>query len=308
MSSFYSINQTKDVNILDFTVQERFDSTSSASAKPHDYEEFIQNGKKHHRCLVPNCGKIFKFKSEITRHLLVHAREKPLQCPEKDCMKSFKRQDALQNHIRIHQQDQRFECTFSDCHRKFITRSALRYHLLKHNNQKEFQCTFAGCNKSFITKSQLKQHEKAEKYHQRIDLDDMEEIEQVKKTIKAVNLDSASHQDLRFTVIPPQYDRSNFVETYYPGKFDHLDKYEATESFKDALNQDANDDTVLRERIGNYTSLIDRFLDENEFKAQMHAEVEFNTENLNDNGSNIEVNSVLSNPLLEDSEFQFLKF
>ena len=131
-------------------------------------EEFLVNDKKTYRCTFPSCGKIFKFKSEIMRHLPVHAEKKLIICPYEDCKKSFKRADALKNHMRIHTNQFPFKCDFSGCELKFSTQAGLRYHLLKHNDNKIYKCSFKGCTKTFLTLPQLKQHEKAINYHQRI--------------------------------------------------------------------------------------------------------------------------------------------
>lgn len=119
------------------------------------------DGKKFCQCTVPGCGKVFRFKSEISRHIVVHFPSRPYHCQIKGCNKTFKRNDALENHMRIHTQSLSFVCDFTGCSHKFSTKERLKYHCMKHNLEQQYKCTFAKCNKSFLTISQLKQHQRA---------------------------------------------------------------------------------------------------------------------------------------------------
>ena len=123
------------------------------------------NNRKLFNCLHPDCGKTFKFYSEIRRHLLIHDQGRPFVCSFPNCYKSFKRADALNNHLRIHYKITPFECPVEGCEYKSTTKSALRYHLLRHNGEKIFTCSHEGCQKTFLTCSQLQQHETT-LYHQ----------------------------------------------------------------------------------------------------------------------------------------------
>lgn len=141
------------------------------------YEEVSLDARKIYKCLVPNCGKIFKFKSEVKRHTVIHSNQRPYVCSFPGCEKTFKRGDALSNHFRIHSRKTPFQCPIDECSAHFTTKSALRYHLLKHGGEKSFKCSFSGCCKAFLTYAQLKQHEKASYYHQKIVLSDYPSID-----------------------------------------------------------------------------------------------------------------------------------
>jgi len=143
-------------------------SLSSGSLLTKQYEEVVIQNKKIYNCLIPGCGKTFKFKSEMKRHLTIHSNERPFVCSFPDCGKTFKRADALSNHFRIHSRSTPFNCPVPECMSQFTTKSALRYHLLKHTGDKIFKCDYPGCNKAFITYAQLKQHEKTSYYHQKV--------------------------------------------------------------------------------------------------------------------------------------------
>lgn len=151
---------------LNFSIQESVNSASPQQGKL--YEEIQESNKKIFNCLIPGCGKTFRFKSEIKRHLTIHSAERMHTCPFPNCGKNFKRADALKNHARIHNTTTPFICPVPECLAEFTTKSTLRYHLFKHTAEKIFKCDYPGCDKSFITYAQLKQHSKAFNYHQRI--------------------------------------------------------------------------------------------------------------------------------------------
>lgn len=132
------------------------------------YEEFILDDRKSYRCTVADCGKIFRFKSEMQRHNVIHFNSRPYKCSHPGCKKTFKRADALDHHVRVHSSATPFDCDFEGCGQSFTTKAALKYHVLKHNKDKPYKCTFQGCDKSFLTLSQLKQHEKAYNCHSKI--------------------------------------------------------------------------------------------------------------------------------------------
>ena len=133
----------------------------------NQFEVTFINNKKYFNCLHPDCGKTFKFYSEIKRHLLIHFHERPFICSFPNCHKAFKRVDALNNHIRTHSKTTPFGCPVDGCGYKSTTKSALRYHILRHNGEKIFACSHEGCQRTFLTCSQPKQHEKTTFYHQR---------------------------------------------------------------------------------------------------------------------------------------------
>jgi len=96
------------------------------------YEVVKNKNKKNFICKYPDCGKVFGYKSEITRHVISHTNIRPHVCPYEGCGKGFKRQDALDNHIRIHTKETPYECPHEGCGKRFTTKASLRYHLTKH--------------------------------------------------------------------------------------------------------------------------------------------------------------------------------
>jgi len=147
------------------STQDKFTKLENFNTSPDQfYEELIIGPKRVFNCLFPGCGKSFKFRSEIKRHLTIHSTKRFYHCSFPGCTKAFKRADALASHAKVHSTTSLFDCYFKDCDAKFTTKSALNYHLLKHG-EKNFVCSFSGCNKAFRTYSQVKQHEKTYVHH-----------------------------------------------------------------------------------------------------------------------------------------------
>jgi predicted RNA-binding Zn-ribbon protein involved in translation (DUF1610 family) len=100
------------------------------------FEMANDDDKKKFLCKFPNCGKYFRYKSEIVRHAATHSESRPFVCQYDNCYKAFKRNDALENHIRSsHTKETPFICPVADCGARFTTHGSFRYHVLKHNKQ-----------------------------------------------------------------------------------------------------------------------------------------------------------------------------
>jgi len=100
------------------------------------FELVADEDRKKFVCKHSGCGKIFRYKSEIIRHIATHSESRPFICQYDNCFKSFKRNDALENHIRSsHTKETPFTCPLPECGMKFTTHGSYRYHVLKHNKQ-----------------------------------------------------------------------------------------------------------------------------------------------------------------------------
>lgn len=146
--------------LFDFESGSPLTSMASPSSQPSHFKEIILNGSKMFSCQAPDCGKTFKYKSEMTRHVAIHLDQRPYVCSYPGCSKTFKRNDALINHFRVHNKKAAYDCPVAGCKSEFTTKSALRYHLLKHEGQKTFECGYSECNQTFQSQSQLEHHEK----------------------------------------------------------------------------------------------------------------------------------------------------
>jgi len=107
--------------------------SSSPKSPAELYKQITNQGKKAFQCLTTGCGKIFRYKSDVERHLLIHTKEKSIICPYPSCKKSFKRPDALKNHMKtMHIENTVYRCTMPGCDYQFPTQASLRFHILKH--------------------------------------------------------------------------------------------------------------------------------------------------------------------------------
>lgn len=110
--------------------------TLNADFPDSSYDLVAEEERKKFVCKHPGCGKIFRYKSEIERHIATHSESRPFVCQYDNCFKAFKRSDALENHVRSsHTKETPFACPFPDCGMKFTTHGSFRYHVLKHNKQ-----------------------------------------------------------------------------------------------------------------------------------------------------------------------------
>ncbi|XP_045398353.1 zinc finger protein 213 [Lemur catta] len=108
-------------------------------------------GEKPHKC--PECDKSFRSSSDLVRHQGVHTGEKPFSCSQ--CGKSFSRSAYLADHQRIHTGEKPFGC--SDCGKSFSLRSYLLDHRRVHTGERPFGC--GECDKSFKQRAHLIAHQ-----------------------------------------------------------------------------------------------------------------------------------------------------
>lgn len=140
----------------------------SSPTKPlGSYYGHLGNGRSSKFiCNDPDCQKVFRFKSEVERHILTHIEVGIYRCSFEGCDKSFKRMPSLKSHIRSqHTGETPLTCSHEGCARSFSTEAKLKYHILQHLGMRPYLCSFAGCEKSFLTASQLKKHENSTSIH-----------------------------------------------------------------------------------------------------------------------------------------------
>lgn len=136
---------------------------------PRGGEEKICSKKtfSFYECNLPDCGKKFRFLSQLERHLIHELQLRPFYCPHSGCSRTFKKKDTMENHYRLHTKERPFICELPYCRKTFPSKSGLRYHRTTHKNIRSFHCSFLDCDKTFPTKAQLKQHERATCIHYR---------------------------------------------------------------------------------------------------------------------------------------------
>ncbi|XP_073538517.1 uncharacterized protein [Phyllobates terribilis] len=101
--------------------------------------------------LCPECGKCFKKKSVLFRHLKIHT-ENPFLCSI--CGKHFSQKSDLAEHQIIHESEKPFSC--SECGKFFTGKLNLVQHQRIHMGEKPFPCSV--CGKCFTQKSALVTH------------------------------------------------------------------------------------------------------------------------------------------------------
>ncbi len=85
------------------------------SQNSHLYEFAIINDQKSYKCLAYKCEKVFRFKSDITRHIIIHTKAQPHACEYPRCFRKFKRPDALKHHMQSHKEEFQFVCPMPGC-------------------------------------------------------------------------------------------------------------------------------------------------------------------------------------------------
>uniref|UniRef100_A0A8C5HTN7 C2H2-type domain-containing protein n=1 Tax=Gouania willdenowi TaxID=441366 RepID=A0A8C5HTN7_GOUWI len=131
--------------------KQRNKSKRKTSATEERLQQQSQAGVKAHTC--DQCGKAFTFKSQLTRHQLIHSGEKPFSCDE--CGKAFNHNSNLITHKVIHTGVKKFKC--DECGEAFTFKQSLKRHQLIHSGEKPHTCD--ECGKAFTRKCHLLVHQ-----------------------------------------------------------------------------------------------------------------------------------------------------
>ncbi|XP_045069156.1 oocyte zinc finger protein XlCOF8.4 [Coregonus clupeaformis] len=133
------------VTLAKKSLSERYNST----CKQKTHVRRRHSGKP---CTCPFCGKTFKQKGHLSRHMNIHTGEKPFSCG--DCGKSFNRKEHLTKHRQTHTGEKPFSC--GDCGKSFNRKEHLTKHKRIHRGEKPFSC--GDCGKIFNRKGNLNLH------------------------------------------------------------------------------------------------------------------------------------------------------
>ena len=128
--------------------------------------DLVQHMKTHserHKCL--ECGKGFKCKGALSRHLRVHTGECTYTCSV--CEQSFNRRNNLKTHMKIHLKETPLKC--QKCEKNFALKCHLKEHLRLHAYE-GFICPI--CHKTFSTRNTLSHHVRTHKHQLEFNLND----------------------------------------------------------------------------------------------------------------------------------------
>uniref|UniRef100_A0A1B0GL11 Putative c2h2-type zn-finger protein n=1 Tax=Lutzomyia longipalpis TaxID=7200 RepID=A0A1B0GL11_LUTLO len=133
-------------------------NTDQTAVKSHTESDKIysivkrskNSSEDNHFCI--QCKKDFSTKTNLRRHMLTHADQKPFQCSI--CGNGFTQKGSLKQHMHLHTGERPYKCTF--CNDSFTQAKTLVNHIRRHTGEKPFPCP--DCGISFRQKDGLKRH------------------------------------------------------------------------------------------------------------------------------------------------------
>ncbi|XP_043923800.1 zinc finger protein 501-like, partial [Protopterus annectens] len=147
-------NQLNHSNSVTFNINDLTDQLSHNGKRQNNTmasHDQIGNKEKLYNCAI--CGKSFKSRQAITRHMLIHTGQKPYKCTM--CDKRFTRRSSMISHQRTHSGQKPYKCSL--CDKRFAWKRTMVLHQYIHTGHKPYKCTM--CDKSFTLKSSMVKHQ-----------------------------------------------------------------------------------------------------------------------------------------------------
>uniref|UniRef100_A0A9J7YSU1 C2H2-type domain-containing protein n=2 Tax=Cyprinus carpio TaxID=7962 RepID=A0A9J7YSU1_CYPCA len=116
-------------NLNDFITGEKSLCCSQSEKTSTPEEAQKTENASNFTCI--ECGKGFRFKGSLKRHMMLHSGEKPFTCLQ--CGKKFSIQQNLTYHLRVHTGERPFTC--EQCGSSFIQKVCLKRHMSSHGRK-----------------------------------------------------------------------------------------------------------------------------------------------------------------------------
>jgi uncharacterized Zn-finger protein len=129
---------------------------SSAALRNHTLSKHIQETNAP-QFICSYCGKDFKKKDYLLKHISGHTGEKKHHCTV--CEKQFRFETSLASHMDMHNGIKKFQCQY--CEKRFTQRQQMNMHVRRHTGDKRHKCDI--CSEAFIEPRSLRNH--IERHH-----------------------------------------------------------------------------------------------------------------------------------------------
>ncbi|KAJ8320574.1 hypothetical protein KUTeg_002161 [Tegillarca granosa] len=129
IGSDYNQEENQDKEKLEAVINNALDGLNREGLKVK-VGDIPKISLKSYICI--ECGKEFKKKSRLDRHMITHSSDKPYVCEE--CGKAFSYKDSLKKHMLLHTGSMPIECPI--CQKQFPVQSKLTSHMWSHSEEK----------------------------------------------------------------------------------------------------------------------------------------------------------------------------